>query len=109
MDNFYQQSRALMYNTAIDSVFKFTADEQTRYGNSGFGNSLIVARNLVKANLSTRFIQINIGGWDNHTNIYTTIRNPALQFDRGLGALLTDLSSQADVQNNKSLLEETLI
>jgi len=109
MDNFYQQSRALMYNTAIDSIFKFTADEQTRYGNSGFGNSLIVARNLVKANLGTRFIQVNIGGWDNHTNIYTAIRNPALQFDRGLGALLTDLPTQAGVQGGGTLLEETLI
>ena len=86
MDNFYQQSRSLMYNPAIDSVFRFTADEQTRYGNSGFGNSLIVSRNLVKANLGARFIQVNIGGWDNHSNIYTAIRNPATQFDRGLGA-----------------------
>ena len=109
MENFYQQSRALMYNPAIDSVFKFTADEQTRYGNSGFGNSLIVSRNLVKANLGTRFIQVNIGGWDNHSNIYTAIRNPAAQFDRGLGALLNDLSSQPGVQGGGSLLEETLI
>jgi Protein of unknown function (DUF1501) len=109
MENFYQQSQALMYNPAIDSVFRFTADEQTRYGNSGFGNSLIVARNLVKANLGAKFIQVNIGGWDNHSNIYTAIRTPATQFDRGLGALLTDLSSQLGVQGGGNLLEETLI
>lgn len=109
MDSFYQQSRSLMYNPAIDSVFRFTADEQARYGNSGFGNSLIVSRNLVKANLGTRFIQVNIGGWDNHSNIYTAIRTPATQLDRGLGALLTDLSSQPGVQGGASLLEETLI
>jgi len=109
MDNFYQQSSALMYNPAIDSVFKFTADEQNRYGNSGFGNSLIVSRNLVKANMGTRFIQVNIGGWDNHSNIYTAIRNPAKQFDMGLGALLTDLSSQPGVQGGSTLIDETLI
>jgi hypothetical protein len=109
MDSFYQQSHSMMYNPAIDSVFKFTADEQTRYGASGFGNSLIVARNLVKANLGTRFIQVNIGGWDNHTNIYTAIRTPAAQFDKGLGALLTDLSSQPGVQGGGTLLDETLI
>jgi hypothetical protein len=109
MESFYQQSRSMMYNPAIDSVFKFTADEQTRYGNSGFGNSLIVARNLVKANLGTRFVQVNIGGWDNHTDIYTAIRNPAGQFDKGLGALLTDLSSQPGVQGGGTLLQETLI
>ncbi len=109
MENFYQQSRAMMYNPAVDSVFRFTADEQTRYGNSGFGNSLIVARNLVKANQGARFIQVNIGGWDNHSNIYTAIRNPARQFDTGLGALLTDLSSQPGVQGGATLLDETLI
>ncbi len=109
MEGFYQQSRAMMYNGEIDTVFRFTADEQTRYGNSGFGNSLIVSRNLVKANLGTRFIQVNIGGWDNHSNIYTAIRNPAAQFDRGLGALVTDLSAQPGVQGGGTLLDETLI
>ncbi len=109
MENFYQQSRAMMYNPAVDSVFKFTADDQTRYGNSGFGNSLIVARNLAKADIGARFIQVNIGGWDNHSNIYTAIRNPAAQFDRGLGALLTDLSSQPGVHGGATLLDETLI
>jgi hypothetical protein len=109
MEGFYQQSRAMMYNSTVDAIFRFTADEQTRYGNSGFGNSLIVARNLVKANMGTRFIQVNIGGWDNHTNIYTAIRNPARQFDTGLAALLTDLSSQPGVQGGGTLLDETLI
>jgi uncharacterized protein (DUF1501 family) len=109
MENFYQQSRSLMYNPAIDGVFRFSLEERTRYGASGFGDSLIVARNLVKANLGTRFIQVNIGGWDNHSNIYTAIRNPATQFDRGLGALLTDLSTQPGVQGGATLLEETLI
>jgi hypothetical protein len=109
MEGFYQQSRAMMYNSAVDSVFRFTADEQTRFGNTGFGNSLIVARNLVKANLGTHFVQVNIGGWDNHTNIYTAIRNPARQFDNGLSALLTDLSSLPGVQGGGTLLDETLI
>lgn len=116
MDGFYQQSRAMMYNAEIDSVFKFSNDEALRYGvpnganraATGFGNSLIVARNLVKANLGTRFIQVNIGGWDNHTNIYTAIRQPAAQLDNGLSALLTDLSSLPGV-NGGTLLDETLI
>ncbi|NOT63433.1 MAG: DUF1501 domain-containing protein [Acidobacteria bacterium] len=113
MEDFYQQSRTMMYNPEIDAVFKFTADDQTRFGNSGFGNSCIVARNLVKANLGTRYIQINIGGWDNHTNIYGTNRNgaiygPATQFDRGLGNLLKDLESTPGTRGG-SLLDETLV
>ncbi len=111
MDGFYLQSRAMMYNPEVDAVFKFTADEQTRYGNNGFGNSCIVARNLVRANLGSRFIQINLGGWDNHQNIYVRpggIYGPATQFDRGLANLLADLSSLPGI-NGGSLLDETLI
>jgi hypothetical protein len=111
LDGFYQQSRAMMYNPEIDAVFKFTNEERDRYGNTGFGNSCIVARNLVKANLGTRFVQINIGGWDNHTGIYARpggIYGPATQFDRGLANLLADLSSIPGV-NGGTLLDETLI
>lgn len=111
MDAFYQQSKGMMYNTDLDAVFKFPTTDQTRYGSTGFGNSCIVARNLVKANLGTRFIQINIGGWDNHVNIYAKpngIYAPAGQFDKGLGNLLKDLSETPGSQGG-TLLDETLI
>lgn len=108
MEGFYQQSRGMMYNAEVDTVFKFTAADQTRYGNNGFGNSCIVARNLVRANAGTRFIQINLGGWDNHANIYQAIRNPARQLDLGLGNLIADLASTPGVVRS-TLLDETLI
>lgn len=112
MEGFYQQSRGMMYNPEVDAVFKFSTADQNRYGTgaaaTGFGNSCIVARNLVKANAGTRYIQINLGGWDNHSNIYTAIRNPALQLDRGLGNLIADLSTTPGVGGG-TLLDETLI
>lgn len=111
MDAFYQQSKGMMYNPDLDAVFKFSAADQTRYGNSGFGNSCVVARNLVKGNQGTRFIQINIGGWDNHVNIYAKpggIYAPAGQLDKGLGNLLKDLSELPGSQGG-TLLDETLI
>lgn len=111
MDAFYQQSKGMMYNAELDAVFKFPTADQTRYGSTGFGNSCIVARNLVKANLGTRFIQINIGGWDNHVNIYARpngIYGPAGQFDKGLGNLVKDLSEMPGSQGG-TLLDETLI
>ncbi|MGH9841432.1 MAG: DUF1501 domain-containing protein [Blastocatellia bacterium] len=113
MDGFYQQSRAMMYNGEVDAVFKFTTAEQNRYGTgtaaTGFGNSCVVARNLIKANAGTRYIQINLGGWDNHSNIYQAIRNPALQLDRGLGNLLMDLAASPGTKGAGTLLDETLI
>jgi hypothetical protein len=58
---FYQQSRAMMYNPEVDSIFRFTTAESVQYGNSGFGNSCLVARNLLRANQGTRYIQLNLG------------------------------------------------
>lgn len=111
MDSFYAQSKGMMYDAEVDSVFKFSTADQQRYGNSGFGNSCVTARNLVKANLGTRYIQINIGGWDTHVNIYAKpggIYGPAGQFDKGLANLLTDLAALPGTQGG-SLLDETLI
>ncbi|MDX2042822.1 MAG: DUF1501 domain-containing protein [Acidobacteriota bacterium] len=114
MDSFYGQSRAMMYNPEVDAVFRLTAAETQRYGvnnaQTGFGNACLTARNLLKSNLGTRAIQISIGGWDNHTNIYAAngIYNPARQFDKGVGELLRDLSSTPGL-NGGTLLDETLV
>ena len=106
-EQFNSAARRLMYNTDVDRIFTFGADERARYGNTNFGNSCIVARNTLRANMGTRFIQLNIGGWDNHSNIYNTLNagnanSLARQFDSGLGQLIEDL-------RNDGLLAETLI
>ncbi len=99
------KARQMMYNSSVDRVFTFDQNERNRYGNSGFGNACIAARNLLRAQLGTRFIQINSGGWDHHVNIYAPnaqLIPLARQFDNGLGTLLTDLT-------NDGLLDQTLI
>ena len=110
MRDFYTSAQGMMYNPAVNAVFQFSAPDQQRYGNSGFGNSCIVARNLVNANLGTHYIQINLGGWDNHSNIYQPngIYNPAKQLDLGLGNLIADLAGMTG-STGGSLLDETLI
>jgi uncharacterized protein (DUF1501 family) len=98
-----------MYNSDVDKVFVFAADERLRYGNTGFGNACIAARNLLRSSLGARFVQINVGGWDMHTNIYTgAALNPTntastgRTFDLALGRLIGDLKADG-------LLNETLI
>src|SRR5204863_1321638 len=91
------RARMLMYNSAVDRIFAFDQTERARYGNTAFGNSCITARNLLRARMGTRFIQINLGSWDHHANIYPNGGNPgqltpmAIQFDNGLGTLMADL------------------
>lgn len=109
MEQFNLSARTLMYNGDVDKVFTFDTAERARYGSSTFGNACITARNLLRARLGTRFIQITSGGWDLHTNIYTgNALNPlsatstGRTFDAGLGTLISDLKADG-------LLDETLI
>jgi hypothetical protein len=111
MADFYAGARSMMYDPAITATFRFTNEEQLRYGNSGFGNACIVARNLVTANLGTRYVMITLGGWDNHQNIYQPnagIYRSARQLDSGLGNLIADLAIIPG-ENGASKLDETLI
>jgi hypothetical protein len=104
MAAFNTAARKLMYNPAVNAIFTYDANQRAAYGNTGFGNACIAARNLLRARMGTRFIQITIGGWDHHTNIYqpNSLQNLSRQFDNGLGPLIADLKADG-------LLDETLI
>lgn len=102
---FGESARKLMYNPAVDRIFAFDQNERNRYGNTAFGNACITARNLFRANMGTRFVQITFGGWDHHVNIYQANANlqaMTRQLDNALGVLLADLKTDG-------LLEETLV
>lgn len=111
MDDFYNSARGLMYNPVVTKAFSYTAADSTRYGGTGFGNACLVARQAVAANQGTRFIQITVGGWDMHQNIYgvngnitqgTNIFTLGKQLDAGLSAMLTDMKADGS-------LAETLV
>ena len=75
-----------------------------RYGRHTTGQSLLLARRLVEVGVP--IVQVNIGRvqtWDNHSNIFPTLKDRLLPpLDQGMSALLDDLSSQG-------LLAETLV
>jgi hypothetical protein len=114
MNDFYTQSKALMDAPNINALFSFTTDEHTKYGSSAFGDSLIIARNLVNARKGTRFVQATMGGWDHHDNIYDKAITDSLygqmtQFDPAFAALLTDMAAMPGQTAGKTLLDETMI
>jgi hypothetical protein len=114
MNDFYNQSKALMDAPNINALFSFSDAEHTKYGSTTFGDSLVVARNLVAGRKGTRFVQATFGGWDHHDNIYDKAIADSLygqmkQFDPAYAALLTDLSTMPGSVNGKTLLEETLV
>src|SRR5258705_11873663 len=94
-----------MYNRTVNEALGFTAAEGQRYGNTGLGNAMLVALQVLKANQGTRFIQITSNdGWDMHQNIYAagTLPAKAKLLDDGLSTLLSDLKSNG-------LLDSTLV
>jgi len=111
MADFYSSANAMMYDTRVTNAFKFTAaTDGLRYGNSSFGNACLTAKNVLQANLGVRYIQINLGGWDNHSSIYAQnagVYAPAGQLDKGLANLIGDLAAVPGSRG--TLLDDTLI
>jgi hypothetical protein len=108
-DAFYKAAQGLMYNSAVQQAFSFSASDSMRYGSSSFGNACLCAKQILAANQGTRFIQISYGSWDMHQDIYGLqnakgnnmyTMSPAL--DNGVAALLADLKSSG-------MLDETLV
>lgn len=116
MANFYASAVGLEYNPTVNAAFQYSASDSARYGSTSFGNACLAAKQVLAANQGTRFVQITVGGWDLHVNIYgtgdatdkATNLNPlsssclGINFDNGLSALMDDL-------NAAGILNETLI
>mgnify|MGYP003112757901 FL=1 len=72
-----------------------------RYGENNFGKGCLMARRLVQAGVP--FIEVNLGGWDNHQNIFPTLRDNKLpMLDQGMSALLEDLEQ-------RGLIDDTVV
>lgn len=86
------------------NAFKVMQEPQEvreRYGENGFGRGCLMARRLVEVGVP--FVEVSLGGWDNHQNIFPTLRDQRLPtLDRAMSALVEDLSQ-------RGLLEDTAI
>lgn len=64
-----------------------------RYGNDGFGRGCLMARRLVEAGVP--FIEVDLGGWDNHNGIHNILQNQRLPvLDKAMSALVEDLEQR---------------
>lgn len=96
---YYARARAMMYNDVVDQIFKFSVDDENRYGANSLGRAAIVARNAIRANNGAVFFNITQGGWDLHdiqfsaaTSIYTLTRD----LDNAVSALADDLKATGE-------------
>lgn len=100
-DKFYQAAQGMMYNPTVSKAFTYSTAESMRYGNTGFGNALLVAKQVLTADEGTRFIQVTQGGWDMHQNIYSAAQLPTMAklLDDGLSTFIADLKSSGQLAN----------
>ena len=93
----------LMTSSQMDA-FKVAGepeDVKERYGNTNFGRGCLMARRLVEQGVP--FIEVGLGGWDNHQNIHATLRDTKLpELDQAMSALVEDLEQ-------RELLQDTAI
>ncbi len=69
-----------------------------RYGNDNFGRGLLMARRLVETGVP--FIEVDFGGWDNHSGIFPTLSDNKLPtMDRAMSALVEDLDQRGLLQD----------
>ncbi|MDE0936863.1 MAG: DUF1501 domain-containing protein [Mariniblastus sp.] len=74
-------------------VMQEPEDVQERYGQTNFGRGCLMARRLVESGVP--FVEVGLGGWDNHQNIFQTLENTKLpELDRGMSALMEDLAAR---------------
>ncbi|MCE9534423.1 MAG: DUF1501 domain-containing protein, partial [Planctomycetes bacterium] len=92
----------LMRSPALEAfeVRKEKPEVLERYGDSEFGRGALLARRLVEKGV--RFVQVNRGGFDVHSNAFPAMRNHGDVMDPALAALIEDLAQSG-------MLKKTLI
>lgn len=97
-----KEAVALMHSPALDAFDLDKADPKDvlRYGENAFGRGALLARRLVETGV--RFVQINRGGFDVHSNAFPAMRAHGDEMDPALASLVSDLAESG-------MLAKTLI
>ncbi|MBI1370344.1 MAG: DUF1501 domain-containing protein [Planctomycetes bacterium] len=100
--NLYSDAIKLMNSkdTEVFDIMKEPEAMRTAYGNNGFGQGCLLARRLVEQQV--RFVEVNLGGWDTHTDNFDALEDRVPVLDQAMSTLLSDLQS-------RGLLDSTLV
>lgn len=98
----YADAARLMTSKDLDAfdLTKEKSKHRKDYGTEPFGQGLLLARRLVER--GTKFVEIDLGGWDTHSNNFSQVDQLARIVDQGVSTLLTDLK-------DTGLLDTTLV
>ena len=98
-----QKTLRLMTSKQMDA-FKVSNEPKAmleKYGETGFGRGCLMARRLVE--MGVPFVEVDLGGWDNHADIFPTLADRKLpELDKAMAALVSDLA-------DRGMLDDTAI
>ncbi len=92
-----------MMTTKLAKAFDLSQEKaslRNTYGQNRFGQGCLLARRLVETGV--KFVEVNLGGWDNHQKIFETIGEKSGQLDSGMATLVAELQQ-------RRMLDETLV
>lgn len=98
----YDDAIRLMKSTDLEA-FDLTKEDETirsMYGDNNFGQGCLLARRLVETGV--RYVEVQLGGWDMHNDVFGNMETRGATLDFGLSALLKDLE-------RRGLLSETMV
>jgi len=98
-----EKTTRLMSSSQMEAfkVSKEPKETLEKYGENGFGRGCLLARRLVERGVP--FVEVDLGGWDNHADIFPTLRDQKLPvLDQAMSALVSDLS-------DRGMLDDTVI
>lgn len=101
---FYRQADQLMHSDELKAfdLNQEKTEVREKYGMDAFGQGCLLARRLVEHNV--RYVEVSLGSWDMHTNIYDQNGLPtrAANLDKAASTLIRELA-------DKGLLSKTLV
>ena len=103
LDKFGQQAHAMITSPKSREAFDVSKESpnfQKLFGETPFDQSCLLASRLIEA--GTRFVTIELGGWDTHTDNWNQLKKKSPPLDSGLSGLLQGLQL-------KGLLETTTV
>lgn len=101
-DQMYKDAVRLMgsVDLAAFDIAQEPAALRERYGAGQLGQGCLLARRLVESGV--RCVEVELGGWDMHRDIFEELPEKAGQLDAALAALIEDLA-------DRGLLDTTLV
>lgn len=101
-DDLYNDAIHLLRSEDLKAfdISKESDEAKQAYGDTRFGKGVLLARRLIENGV--RYVEVSLGSWDHHNDLWTRLPNLAGELDKAASYLIADLAK-------KGLLKDTLI